>query len=752
MIMICIRMSITHAYYSRPKALDGQRVSPNHRRGANKTDVTLVLVGVVRYRARLICLQSCDIFSRKTTVTDPLNGRVMSFAHLVTCIYTSAALTLLAFDVAAATIPVSHFFSHHTVRSPQLSPSGHYLSVITTDSRDPGYNRIGIYDLKNHRAYRALSTRDYSRYGRQLFWNTHWVDDNHIVAEMASSVGFGNSILNGRIYAINVGKQTMQLLQGPHSDHSAGYVVLNWLRNSRHFILTASVPPSTPASVHDTTSPSPKAYRVNIRPKELPYDVVLAARPQRWVARRQVMSSPLPNGRLLTDNTGAVRIARGWDPDSGRPEWVYRRSTSPAATWKRLSPQLISRFGAGPVGFTADNKDIYLLDFAKNSMALSLYRFDPDTGKKTVLLEDPDSDIDSLIYGFDHKTIIGVTLMPGRPVIKYLKPNDNAAIILKAVKAVFPKQHPSLISWSQDHSKVVVKVASDRNPGQFYLFDAATGHLRTLFKFRPDIKPDNMATMRPITFKARDDTVIHGYLTLPISSDTHHLPMIVAAHGGPFRARDRWGFKPMVQFLSSRGYAVLQVNFRGSSGYGWDFIKAGFKNWGTTMPHDIIDGTRWAIRRGYADPSRICIFGTSYGGYAAVRSAELAPDLYRCTVSYAGVYDLSMLYKNGDLHKTAYGHRYLDRTLGHSLSRLHKNAATRRVKQLTGGLLLIQGGKDKRAPPAQVEAMIEQLDRAKKAYQYIYKPNEAHGFRSLTNQRELARKLNHFFSHWIGPR
>jgi dipeptidyl aminopeptidase/acylaminoacyl peptidase len=667
-----------------------------------------------------------------------------------------AATFLLAFatGAVAARVPISHFFTHNTILRPELSPSGRYLAILTLDEKDPKRNRLGIYDLKKNKIYRVFSVREDYDFNQQLFWVTHWVNDNHLIAEMAVRPdGFHEPMLSGRIYTISLKYKRMRLLQGQQAGSYAGYTVLSWLRDDPGHILTSSVFPSPSPAFHHKIKRKPSAYLVSVRAGARHGGDVNTG----YYARQynlstnvhRVTSSPLENGHLVADNRGRVRLATGFDPDSGKPICMYRDAEKPG--WETMSGGWIYHLDAGPVSFTPDDKALNLFDYSSKTGTLGLYRLDPSSGKKTLLFDSPQADIGPLIYGFDHQTIIGAWLMPGRPTVELFDKNADEAKILVAFKSLFPEEFPSILSWSKDHSRVIVKVSSDRDPGQYYLLDTrGKTHVTRLFKVRPDIDPKKMAPMKPITFKARDGKTIHGYLTLPIGQAPKDLPLIVHPHGGPYGVRDEWGFDPMVQFLDSRGYAVLQINFRGSAGYGWRFEEAGFKDGRKAMQYDVIDGTKWAIKKGYANPKRICIFGASYGGYAALRSSEIAPDLYRCTVGYDGVYDLSMRYTKGDTKESAYGRYYLGEVLGHDHARLEEQSPVNYVKRLTGGLMLIEGGKDVRVPPAQVEELMKRLDAAGKSYEYLYKPHEAHGFMMVKNQRELARKLEKFFGHWIG--
>ena len=215
-----------------------------------------------------------------------------------------------------------------------------------------------------------------------------------------------------------------------------------------------------------------------------------------------------------------------------------------------------------------------------------------------------------------------------------------------------------------DGNKIIVSVYSDSNPGELYLYDRGTGKARFLMQGRAWLDPKKMASVKPFSFASRDGRTLYGYLTLPKGSNGKKLPLIVNPHGGPIGPRDNWRFSGETQLFANRGYAVLQVNFRGSGGYGREFRDAGHRQWAQGIQNDILDATHWAIDKGYADKDRICIYGGSFGGYSALMAPIREPGLFKCAVGYVGVYDLGMLYEKGDIPQRESGLRYLRRTIG----------------------------------------------------------------------------------------
>jgi dipeptidyl aminopeptidase/acylaminoacyl peptidase len=260
-----------------------------------------------------------------------------------------------------------------------------------------------------------------------------------------------------------------------------------------------------------------------------------------------------------------------------------------------------------------------------------------------------------------------------------------------------------------------------------------------------------MAKSEPITLKARDGIALHGYLTKPSGKeDAKNLPLVVFVHGGPYGIRDDWAFDPYVQMLSSRGYAVLQVNYRGSGDYGSAFLKAGYHEWGGKMQDDVTDATDWAIAQGVADPKRICIFGGSYGGYAALEGAVKEPDLYRCAIGYVGVYDLRLMTTRGDIPQSTSGENYLKMVLGEDQSVLWDRSPIAHLDRLKAKVMLIVGGADKRVPAVQGESLRSALNKAHIEHEWLYQRTEGHGFYDEANRRNLFAKVIAFLDRNIG--
>ena len=244
----------------------------------------------------------------------------------------------------------------------------------------------------------------------------------------------------------------------------------------------------------------------------------------------------------------------------------------------------------------------------------------------------------------------------------------------------------------------LVYVYSDRNPSDFYVFDITRKGATHLASRRDWVDPEYMGTMRAVAIPARDGRILHGFLTVPAGSDGKDLPLVINPHGGPFGPADLWHFQTEPQLLASRGYAVLQVNFRGSGNYGRDHLRSGYRQWGLKMQDDLADATRWAAAQGIAEADRVCIYGASYGGYAALMGAARDPSIYRCAIGYVGVYGVPLKFNDGDIRDSKSGTNFLQESLGGDREKLAQTSPTRLAANIKVPVFLAAGGADKRAP------------------------------------------------------
>ncbi len=359
-----------------------------------------------------------------------------------------------------------------------------------------------------------------------------------------------------------------------------------------------------------------------------------------------------------------------------------------------------------------------------------------------------------LIEGTGNTTgyLAGVWVEPDYKTFIPLSEESEYNRMLLALQAQFPEHVVEITSETSakdlDRELAVVSVRSDKLPGMYLLFDKTNKKLSRIRQAHSYIDSSKMRPMEPYKITVRDGKTIYGYLTRPEGKGP--FPLIMHPHGGPYGPRDRWGFNPEVQMLASRGYAVLQVNFRGSGGYGKDFMYSAFQQWAGEMQDDLTDSVRWAIEAGITEEGRVCIYGASYGGYSALMSAVKEPDLYACTAGYVGVYDLELMSKKGDIQRRDDGLDYINEAICDSPASCKAGSPITYLDRLKADVMIIHGKDDQRVPFAHAEVLRDELDKRDIDYEWLVKAKEGHGFVSVDNREELFKKLLAFFDKNIG--
>jgi dipeptidyl aminopeptidase/acylaminoacyl peptidase len=395
--------------------------------------------------------------------------------------------------------------------------------------------------------------------------------------------------------------------------------------------------------------------------------------------------------------------------------------------------------------FTSDDKQLYVSsNLKRDRMAIAVV--DPTTGKETqMLFEHPEVDVDGLEYSRLRKVVTFVSYTTWHMERKFLDPQTEA--LYRKLEQKLPGYKISVLSHDKAERLFVITTDSDRSLGADYLYEVATDKLTKLADLAPWLDESRMAEMKPIHFTARDGLTLQGYLSLPVGSSGKNLPLVLNPHGGPW-TRDEWGFNPEVQFLASRGYAVLQVNYRGSTGYGRKFWEASFKQWGRAMQDDLSDGVRWAVAQGIANPKKVAIYGASYGGYATLAGMTFTPDLYACGIDYVGVSNLFTFMKT----VPAYWKRELD-TMREMIGDPDKDKALLtaaspvfHVDRIRAPLFIAQGAQDPRVNIDESNQMVAALKKRGIDVPYLVKDNEGHGFQNEENRFDFYERMEQFLS------
>jgi len=381
-----------------------------------------------------------------------------------------------------------------------------------------------------------------------------------------------------------------------------------------------------------------------------------------------------------------------------------------------------------------------------------IIQFDLNTGQETgdILFAHDEVDVSSMSYSRLRKVPTAINYYTHKKQTHFLDAQRKK--LQQDLEAVLPGYEVGLSSASKDEKKYIIRTYSDRSLGAYYFYNAEVEELKKITEISPWIDENDMAFMKAIKYTSRDGVTINGYLTLPHNyEEGKKIPFVIHPHGGPW-ARDYWGYNPAIQLLAAQGYGVLQMNFRGSVGYGRHFWELSFKQWGAAMQDDITDGVQWLVKQGMADPEHVAIYGASYGGYATLAGITFTPDLYACAIDYVGVSNLFTFMKT----VPPYWKPYLDmmyEMVGHpekDHDQMTAGSPALHIDKITTPLLVVQGANDPRVNIDESDQIVEALRARKVDVPYLVKYNEGHGFANEENQFEFYKTALGFLSKYLG--
>jgi len=458
-------------------------------------------------------------------------------------------------------------------------------------------------------------------------------------------------------------------------------------------------------------------------------------------------------GRWITDLDGNVRLAYR-QKQNGGSEILKVEDGALGDVIYSCNP----RETCQPVRFHKDGEHLYFQSNKGEDVDLiRLLLMDAATGETELVEADPEGEVDFGGAAFDDATEeLMATVYVGDRVRIYPK-TEEAEAALAILREQLPDGELNVSSQTSDSQLWVVSVSRDVDPGSVYLFDQDAGTTEKLYSSRPELPTEHLAQMKPVRYEARDGLEIPAYLTLPKGKGESDLPVVVVPHGGPW-ARDRWGYDSLAQFLANRGYAVLQPNFRGSTGYGKEFLNAGNEEWGTgAMQHDITDGVEYLIDEGIADPEQVCIMGGSYGGYATLAGLAFTPDLYRCGVSIVGPSNLITLLETippywGPAAKKMFNVRLGDPENPEDRDRLIEQSPLFAANKIEAPLLVIQGANDPRVKQAESDQIVAAMHELGREVKYLVAPDEGHGFRAEKNRLAMNVAFEEFLADHLDGR
>lgn len=625
---------------------------------------------------------------------------------------------------AVAQVDLEPYLKEDRYERIRISPTGEYFAVTV-----PLEDRTVLAVMRRSDKTITAKASGAAHSGVLDFW---WVNDTRVVVAMTRKFGSQDKpMATGELHAVDADGGRGMLLGGPNGAHDDIFVgnvamggepalhLIDTLRDDDRNVLVAAWPLSS--------DPVTRVEKLDVYNRR----------------RSTVAVAPVRNARFTVDASGEVRFARGYGAD-GSSKLYYRDARG--SDWRLVNDQDATGLVVSALGFSADGRTAYLqTEVAGGPDAIQTW--DPATGKRTDLLRDAVVDPWAIIDTADGGAPAGAWFMSDRIRSRFFDEASPTAKQYRMLEKAFAGHAVAVTSTTKDGKVALVHAWSDRNNGDFYLFDTTTRAANLLHSRREWIEPGDVPPTTQVALDARDGRKLHGCLTLPLAGGKG-LPMVVMPHGGPFGVFDEWDFDDDSQVLAGAGYAVLRINYRGSGNYGRDHHQAGAKQWGRAMQDDVTDATRWAIAQGIADPARICIHGASYGGYAALMGPIREPGLYKCASGYVGVYDLRRVHRE-DSRLARSAASWTEDWLG-ARDTLDAVSPVNLADRVKVPVFLAAGGEDVRAPIVHSEDMEKALRKAGSPVETLYYPTEGHGFHTIAHRREYWRRLLAFLSQHIG--
>jgi dipeptidyl aminopeptidase/acylaminoacyl peptidase len=611
---------------------------------------------------------------------------------------------------AVPLIPREVLFGNPERTLPRLSPGGERLAYIAPVD---GVLNVWVGRVGPDAGGDGFEpvTRDTDRGIRQYFWAE---DGTHLVYLQDKG---GDE--NWRLYAVNPDTKEIRDLT-PFENVQA-----RPLEKDKRFPdeLLVGLNRRDP-QVHDV-------YRLNLATRDLELVAENPGNVAGWVADAQMR----------------VRGALSAYPDGGFGLMVRKSEEDDWSELFRWGPE--DSLNSGPVGFSEDGAQMFLKD-SREANTARLVRLDLSTQEGEILAEDPEYDVSDVLVHPDTREVQAAVFTRARS--KWIVLDETVSEDFAAIAKLHPGDF-TVVSRDRADENWLVAFTADDGPVSYYTYDRDEKRGAHLFDDRPDLEEYTLAPMEPISFEARDGLEIHGYLTVPPALGREKVPMVLNVHGGPW-VRDVWGYDPEAQWLANRGYACLQVNYRGSTGYGKRFLNAGNKEWGAKMHDDLVDAAGWAIERGIADPERVAIYGGSYGGYAALVGATFTPDLFRCAVDIVGPSNLITLIRSIPPYWKPLLATFHER-VGNpdtEVAFLKSRSPLFRVEQIKIPVLIAQGANDPRVKQSESEQIVAAMKEKVIDHEYLLFPDEGHGFAKPENRLKFYAAAERFLAKHLGGR
>lgn len=621
------------------------------------------------------------------------------------------------------TIGVNEFAARPRFTEPRLSPDGlRFAARLLADGKE----MLGIFHLDGREKPRVWSIPDDFDMD-----DYYWAGNDRVLLSVGKVVPWmDDEARSTRTISIEAATGKMAVLGRPKEMGLRGDDVL-WVDPDGKTLLLAFQP-----TIYDW----PAVFSVDLATNKLTKVVPAMTGIWNWYA----------------DTGGVVRYGYGW-PDSHHWQMVYRKdATQPLkvvarGTDKDDETADIAKDKAFSIAAGSDEGFRYGVNALSGFTGVYRYNFATHERGQTVF-EAPGSDVDLAYLTDDGKAMLSAFYTDSKDRVKWFDPRleELQQAFEASVSGAMGEREVWIASRNRDNTIMIVNILGSNDPGRHYVYQEATGRLSPLSTASVTLKPTDLAITRYVYYTARDGEEIPAYLTLPPGRAAKGLPLVVMPHGGPYGIRDRGDYDSDVQFLVNRGYAVLQPQYRGSGSYGQRFDENGGGQWGRAMQDDIDDGMDWLAKRGIVDPTRVCIVGSSYGGYAAVWGATRNPERYRCAASFAGISDLGrqLKYQMNSMDDRQEKDRWRKKVQGDETFDMKSVSALYNVARLKVPVMLVHGTKDQRVPVKQSRLYVDALKAAGRPYEYYELEGEGHGFFKETSARTWYERLDAFLARY----
>ena len=646
---------------------------------------------------------------------------------------------------------VKNFSQLPDVYDVKISPNGKMVGVLREIDQE---RMVSIIDLQSKK---LLHNHRFIRKGQ--IGNFEWLSNERILFSRRAKFSGENRLFpSGELYATNIDGKKSIMLTGPQAKKSSDTtkddprqraLMINKLEDDPEHILIQFFTSDRFNKLYKLNTNNGEMVRVATPPVRSPFyaidesgmiGAVSGLNPETFNIEIYIYNKNVPidffSGSACKNmDFDCVEVVEKRSQKTTNKNWTFWKSTN----WE--DNEFLDL-----VSYNSKSKTLYTIENS-NSDLTGIYKTDLTTGKKTLLYRHSTVDIDNALTD-DQGNVYAASVMDGYPSLVYFKGESKRKKLSKLIRSKFPGNQISISAVSDDETKASVFVQSDINSGLHVIYDISKDQITPLGKYYKYIDDASLAYVEPISFQSKDGTTIHGYLTKSRIGDSQNSPTIVHPHGGPEGVRDEWGFNSRVQMFASEGFNVLQINFRGSGGYGRSYGTYIRGNWDGVL-HDIFDGIKYVSDQGLIDINRICIYGGSYGGYAATQSAIMRPDLFKCSVSDVGVYHIPNLFKNGDIQASRGGQKQLEIRLGTDEKRHIEMSPHFNAEKLTVPFFMLHGKNDIRAPYEDAVLFSKKLDSLGIKHKSLFIEKEGHGYFDEDVRYESNMQLINFFKEHL---